>query len=35
MLRMELDPQPGKNQVRLAVQDVPTGLVGTISAAVP
>lgn len=35
LLRMELDPQPGKNQVRLAVQDVPTGLVGTINAVMP
>jgi len=33
LLRMELDPRPG--QLHLAVQDVPTGLVGTINAAMP
>jgi hypothetical protein len=33
LLHMDLDPQPG--QLRLAVQDVPTGLVGTINAAMP
>jgi VWFA-related protein len=33
MLHMDLDPQPG--QLRLAVQDARTGLVGTITAASP
>jgi VWFA-related protein len=33
MLHMDLDPKPG--QLRLAVQDARTGLVGTINAAVP
>jgi len=33
MLHMDLDPQPG--QLRLAVQDVRTGMVGTIKAANP
>jgi VWFA-related protein len=33
MLHMDLDPQPG--QLRLAVQDARTGLVGTIAAASP
>jgi VWFA-related protein len=33
MLHLDLDPQPG--QLRLAVQDARTGLVGTINAAVP
>jgi VWFA-related protein len=32
LLHMDIDPQPGNNQVRLAVQDVETGLVGTIDA---
>ena len=35
MLHMDLDPQSGKNQLRLAVQDTRTGLVGTIVAPVP
>jgi hypothetical protein len=35
MLHMDLDPQAGKNQLRLAVQDARTGLVGTIVAPVP
>jgi hypothetical protein len=35
MLHMDLDPQAGKNQLRLAVQDTRTGLVGTIVAPVP
>jgi len=29
---MDLDPQPGNNRLRLAVQDNKTGLVGTIDA---
>jgi VWFA-related protein len=33
MLHMDVDPQPG--QLRLAVQDVRTGMVGTIKAATP
>ena len=32
MLHMDLDPQPGTNRLRLAVQDNKTGLVGTIDA---
>ena len=35
MLHMDLDPQPGGNQLRLAVQDGRTGLVGTIDAPAP
>ena len=35
MLHMDLDPQPGNNQLRLAVQDGRTGLVGTIDAPTP
>ena len=35
MLHMDLDPAPGSNQLRLAVQDGRTGLVGTIVAPVP
>jgi hypothetical protein len=35
MLHMDLDPQPGTNQLRLAVQDGRTGLVGTINAPAP
>ncbi len=35
MLHMDLDPQPGNNQMRLAVQDGRTGLVGTIDAPAP
>jgi hypothetical protein len=33
MLHLDLDPQPG--QLRLAVQDIRTGLVGTIKTASP
>jgi hypothetical protein len=33
MLHLDVDPQPG--QLRLAVQDVRTGLVGTIKTASP
>lgn len=32
LLHMDLDPQPGSSQVRLAVQDNRTGLVGSIDA---
>ena len=32
MLHMDIDPQPGNNRLRLAVQDNKTGLVGTIDA---
>jgi len=32
LMHMDLDPKAGGNQVRLAVQDIRTGLVGTISA---
>jgi hypothetical protein len=35
MLHMDIDPQPGNNQLRLAVQDGRTGLVGTIDAPAP
>jgi VWFA-related protein len=35
LVPMELDAQPGKNDLRLAVQDVRTGLVGTINASMP
>jgi VWFA-related protein len=35
MLHMDLDPQSGNNQLRLAVQDVRTGLVGTLVAPLP
>jgi VWFA-related protein len=35
MLHMDLDPQAGNNQLRLAVQDGRTGLVGTIDAPAP
>ena len=35
MLHMDLDPVPGAAQVRLAVQDARTGMVGTIDAAAP
>ena len=35
LLHMDLNPQPGKNQLRLAVQDLSTGMVGTINAAMP
>lgn len=35
MLHMDLDPVPGTAQVRLAVQDVRTGMVGTIDAVAP
>ena len=32
LLHMDLDPQPGTNQIHLAVQDVRTGLVGSLEA---
>ena len=32
LLHMDMDPQAGNNQLRLAVQDNQTGLVGTIDA---
>lgn len=32
LLHMDMDPQPGNSQLRLAVQDNRTGLVGTIDA---
>jgi hypothetical protein len=32
LLHLDIDPQPGNNQLRLAVQDNQTGLVGTIDA---
>src|ERR1700674_1700832 len=35
LLHLDLDPQPGNNQLRLAVQDGRTGLVGTINAPAP
>src|SRR5258706_619540 len=35
MLHLDLDPQPGTNQLRLAVQDGRTGMVGTIDAPTP
>ena len=35
MLHMDVDPAPGANEIRLAVQDVRTGLVGTIDAPAP
>jgi len=35
MLHMDLDPVPGAAQVRLAVQDGKTGMVGTIDAPTP
>lgn len=35
MLHMDLDPQPGKNELRLAVQDGRTGMVGTLDAPTP
>jgi VWFA-related protein len=35
LLHMDLDPQPGTNQLRLAVQDNRTGLVGTVEAPLP
>jgi VWFA-related protein len=35
MLHMDLDPKPGNNQVRLAVQDIRTGMVGTLDAPAP
>ena len=35
MLHMDLDPVPGAAQVRLAVQDAKTGMVGTIDAPTP
>ena len=35
MLHMDLDPKPGNNQVRLVVQDLRTGLLGTLDAPAP
>jgi VWFA-related protein len=35
LLHMDLDPQPGSNQVHLAVHDVRTGLVGSLEAPMP
>jgi VWFA-related protein len=35
LLHLELDPVPAKNQLRLAVQDVHTGMVGTLNATTP
>jgi VWFA-related protein len=35
MMHMDLDPLPGKNQLRLAVQDNRTGLVGSLDAPAP
>ncbi|MGH9502788.1 MAG: hypothetical protein ACRD20_08060, partial [Terriglobales bacterium] len=35
LLHMDLDPQPGASQLRLAVQDNRTGLVGTVDAPLP
>jgi len=35
LLHMDLDPQPGSNQLRLAVQDSRTGLVGSVGAPMP
>ena len=35
MLHMDLDPKPGNNQVRLVVQDLRTGLIGTLDAPAP
>jgi len=35
MLHMDMDPIAGPNQLRLAVQDIRTGLVGTIDAPAP
>jgi hypothetical protein len=35
LLHMDLDPQPGTNQIHLAVQDVRTGLVGSLEAPMP
>lgn len=35
LLHMDLDPQPGSNQLRLAVQDNATGLVGSLGAPMP
>jgi hypothetical protein len=34
-LHMDLDTQPGRNQLRLAVQDNRTGLVASLSAPMP
>jgi hypothetical protein len=34
-LHMDIDPQPGKNDLRLAVLDARTGMVGTIDATMP
>jgi len=35
MLHMDLDPVPGTGEVRLAVQDGKTGMVGTVDAPTP
>jgi VWFA-related protein len=35
LLHMDLDPQPGNNQLRLAVQDNRTGLVGSLGVPMP
>jgi hypothetical protein len=35
LLHMDLDPQPGNNQLRLGVQDNRTGLVGSLGAPMP
>lgn len=35
LLHMDLDPQPGNNQLRLGVQDIHTGLVGSLGAPMP
>ena len=35
LLQMDLDPQPGNNQLRLGVQDNRTGLVGSLGAPMP
>ena len=35
MLHMDLDPMPGNNQIRLAVQDNRTGMVGSLDAPAP
>jgi len=35
LLHMDLDPQPGDNQLRLGVQDNHTGLVGSLGVPMP
>ena len=35
LLHMDMDPQPGTNRLRLAVQDNRTGLVGSVGAPMP